>query len=107
MQNNLPNELIWALIAAFGGIARFLDKFLREEEKLVAGRIIATVTVTSFTGWMAAEVCLLYYPNWAIIAAGVGGYAGTQIMDELIRILRIRLQGSEQEMKKNDKPDRK
>lgn len=52
---------------------------------------------------MAAEIVLLMYPNWAIIAAGVGGYSGTQIMDEIVKILKLRLQITDKDLKENDR----
>lgn len=30
------------------------------------------------------------YPNWALIASGVGGYAGTQMMDLFVELMKIK-----------------
>lgn len=102
MQSKFPIELLWVIIAIFGGVARYLDRYLRNEEQFSYKRIIANFFVTGFTGWMAAIITLSFYPNWAVVAAGIGGYAGTQIMDEIIKIIKLRLNMNEQE-RKNDK----
>lgn len=97
-----PNyEMVWAIIVAcFGGIARYLDQYLHGKHEFHLVKLVATIVVTGFTGWLTAEIVATVYPSWKIIAAGIGGYAGSQIMEELIRILKLRLGAIEQQKNK-------
>lgn len=104
----LPIDVIFIIVAIFGGIAKYLDTFLHGNEKVTFARAISYVIVCAFTGWIAGEITLLMYPNWALIASGVGGYAGTQVMDLAVEILRIKLGAKNiDEVSESDKPFKK
>jgi LydA holin phage, holin superfamily III len=90
----LPNDLIWIIIAVLGGVARYLNKFLAGEETVSIGRVLATVFVTGFCGYMTAQVMMLMYPPWTVIGAGIGGWAGTQIMDTMVQFLKFKINGN-------------
>lgn len=101
--NKIPPEIIWALLAMFGGIAKYLDIYLREGGPIVWMKFIASVTVSAFAGFMSAHMMILIYPSWVFIAAGIGGYASTKILDLLVDLLRYRLgekNGNEPKTKK-------
>lgn len=86
----IPIDVIFIIVAIFGGIAKYLDTFLHGQEKVTAARVFSYVIVCAFTGWMSGEIMLIMYPNWALIASGVGGYAGTQMMDLFVELMKIK-----------------
>lgn len=90
----LPSDVILILIAIFGGVARYLDATLNGKEQINWVRFLSYVLITGFTGYMAAQVMLLMYPSWVFISAGVGGYAGTQIMDFFVEAIKLKLGAS-------------
>lgn len=76
-------EFIWVILALFGGLARYLDTYLKGSEIFSISRMIATIIVCGFSGFMVAELMLLLYPNWALWSAGIGGYAGVEALNAL------------------------
>lgn len=109
MEPQFPNnEVVWSIVvAAFGGLAKYLDKYLRQQETLHFIRLFSTLVVTGFTGWLISELVVsVNHPEWRIMAAGIGGYAGVQIVDEVIAVLKMRFaQGNT--VSKSDKKDEK
>lgn len=89
--NNLPPELIIAILAVFGGVARYFDFYLKGSEHFVITRFIASLFVSAFSGFMTAQIALLLYPTWVYIGAGIGGYASTKVLDIIITIIQKRL----------------
>lgn len=90
---NFWAELAWVGIAMTGGIARYLDTYLRTATPPKFGMLLAHALVSGFSGYMVAQVALRVQPDWALVAAGVGGYLGTQGLDWLSEILKRRLGG--------------
>lgn len=78
-----PPELIWIVIAIFGGLARYLDTFMKNKEPFSVANVLASAFICGFTGFITAEVMLLVYPQWALVSAGIGGYLGTEVMNYL------------------------
>lgn len=72
------------------GIAKYLDSYLRGQ-KISVGHFIATILVCGFTGYMSAHIMLLMNPNWAFIASGIGGYAGTNMMDFFVDVIKSKI----------------
>jgi hypothetical protein len=101
---NIPNEVVWILVAILGGAARYFDRYLKGEETLLFVRLISTIIVTGFTGYMCAQVILLLYPQWVTIGAGVGGYAGTQIMDMIFELVKLKLGDANKVVRDESKP---
>lgn len=96
---NVPESIVWLALAVLGGIARYLSKFLVGQETLTTSRIIATIFVTGFSGYMTAQVMLLVYPPWTVVGAGVGGWAGTQMMDVFVDFVKYKVQAKQDEKK--------
>lgn len=90
--NSFPslNDLSWALIALMGGVARYLDGFLKGQQTPTWSRIAAHAFVSGFSGYMVAQVAVLIKPEWSFISAGVAGYLGTQALDMVADLMRQR-----------------
>lgn len=89
--SSLLNEVAWAFIAILGGIARYLDAFLKGGQPPTWTRMLAHAFVSGFSGYMVAKVALLIKPEWAFIAAGVAGYLGTQALDMVAELMKKRV----------------
>lgn len=75
------DQYTWGLIAMVGGVVRYLDVYLKTGQPPSFGPAIATALVSGFSGYMTALFVIHYDPSWAVVAAGVGGYLGTQGLD--------------------------
>ncbi len=85
---NWWETLLWIGLAMMGGVARYLDTYLRSGQNPKVGLAVAHAFVSGFSGYMVAQVTLKFYPDWALVAAGIGGYLGTQGMDWLATVLK-------------------
>lgn len=74
-------DLAWVLIAMVGGIARYLDQYVRTGVSPRLGLLLAHTVVSGFSGYMVAQTIIRLSPEWALVAAGIGGYLGTQGLD--------------------------
>jgi len=83
-------ELLWVLLAMAGGIARYLDVYLRTGILPKVGHLIAHAVVSGFSGYMIAQIVIRISPDWALVAAGIGGYLGTQGLDWASSVLKHR-----------------
>lgn len=86
-------ELMWVLFAMAGGVARYLNMYLRTGAVPKMGLLFAHAVVSGFSGYVVAQVILRIEPDWAFVAAGVGGYLGTQGLDWAASVLRTRFGG--------------
>jgi hypothetical protein len=79
--------LSWGLLASAGGAVKFLAAMLRTPEKMSAKRFLfllgANVCISGFSGLIFALLFSTLSPDrtWQLIAAGIGGYLGTQLLD--------------------------
>lgn len=89
-------EIIWAILAVLGGIAKYFDKYLKGQETFTVLRMVSNMFVSGFTGYMTAQFFLLMYPTWALIGAGIGGYAGTQMLDLIVEFLKFKVKPTEE-----------
>lgn len=80
-------ELTWILLAAVGAVAKYLDDYLRKGLTISFAKLLATVIVGGFTGYMLANVVEQYSPNMAKVAAGMGGFMGTRAMDFILPLI--------------------
>lgn len=85
------NDLAWAVIAVLGGVARYLDSFLKGQTVPTWSRMTAHAFVSGFSGYMAAQATLLLKPEWSFIVAGVAGYLGTQALDIIADLIKRRV----------------
>jgi len=85
------NDAVWAIIAVLGGLASYLDSFLKGKQTPTLGKMIAHAFVSGFSGYMVAQIVLLIKPEWAFVAAGVAGYLGTQALDLAADMLKRRV----------------
>ena len=89
----LPSDAIWIIIALFGGLARYLDTYLKGKETFSIGRMIASVVICGFSGYMCAQLFLLLYPQWAFFSAGIGGYIGVEALNNMYEIWKNKIGG--------------
>ncbi len=106
----LTAELMWLVLAMAGGVARYLDAYLRTGVLPKMGMLAAHALVSGFSGYIVAQVVLRMSPDWALVSAGVGGYLGTQGLDWVASIMRERFGGTIPPKRNNnvalgDKPD--
>jgi hypothetical protein len=103
---SLIPHIAWAAFAVVGGVARYLDEAFRGGKGFRPLHLVTTAFISGFSGYMVAQLALKVNPSWALIAAGVGGYLGTQAMDEIRKILFTYLSrgvASEQRREEKDK----
>lgn len=84
-------ELLWVLIAMAGGIARYLDQYLKTGQAPKLGLMLGHAVVSGFAGYMVVQITIKFQPDWAVIAAGAGGYLGIQGLEWLSWMLRARV----------------
>lgn len=89
----IGSEFIWVLVAMLGGVARYLDSYIRTGDRPRLGLLIAHALVSGFSGYMVAQAVIQFSTSWAMVAAGVGGYLGTQGLDWLATVLRDKVIG--------------
>jgi hypothetical protein len=92
-------DAMWVLLAMAGGIAKYLDSYIRTGLLPSLGILFAHAAVSGFSGYMVAQVVIRFSPEWALVAAGVGGYLGTQGLDFASAVLKARITGA---LPKND-----
>lgn len=81
------------MIAFCGGLARYLFNWMKLPPGSPFGwcRMLATGAAAGFTGLMTGSVVVLMgYPTWALVAAGIGGFMGTESMELLFDLARRR-----------------
>lgn len=96
MQNFLENtaEVAWIILAMIGGVARYLDRYIRTGHSPKPGMLVAHTLVSGFSGYMVAQTIMRFDADWALVAAGVGGYLGTQGLDWLASVLSTKFGGT-------------
>lgn len=85
--------MMWVILAVFGGVARYLDAYIRGTATISFGLLVAHSFVSGFSGYMVAQTVLLFTDpksGWAFVAAGIGGYLGTQGLDWVAAILKTK-----------------
>lgn len=82
MQNNVPTEVVYTLLASAGGVARYLSEYLKHN-KFSWTILIANVFISSFSGYMFAKfsTVLGIQSDVSYIFAGLGGFLGTRALE--------------------------
>ena len=99
--SHVINNIIWAVIALFGGVAHYLDAFLKGTHPTGWAKFSAHTFVSAFSGYMAANVIFLYKPEFTFIVAGVAGYLGPQVLEFISLFIQKKI-GISLEPVKND-----
>ena len=85
VMQNIPPEMLWLIVATIGGLARVSQRMIVDgPTPLVA---LAHVIVSAFSGMMAAlfthQIGMM--GNSLLLAAGLGGWAGVEMIEYLRR----------------------
>lgn len=89
----VPAEIVYVLVAAAGGVARYLQHYLNDGG-FTWQHFIAHVIVSSFSGYMFynfANNVLGFPDNTVAIFAGLGGWMGVEALKMLESIIKKRL----------------
>ncbi len=89
---NVPIEWIYAILAAFGGAARYLNMYLKDGKFLLAN-FIANILIAAFSGLMFAFVAesMHFQGSWMFAFAGIGGFAGHNALEFLVGFLKRKI----------------
>lgn len=88
---DLWTDFLLVLLAVFGGVARYLDEYLKTDILPKFGKAMAAAFVSGFSGYMVGLIANKVAPEWALVAGGLGGYLGTRGLDMANDLLRSRL----------------
>lgn len=91
--HKIPTEVAYVAIAAFGGIARYLQFYLNEGA-FAWQHFIAHTLVSSFSGYMFYQFAvniLDFGPNTIPIMAGLGGWMGVEALKMLEAFVKKKL----------------
>lgn len=89
---NIPLEIIYVSLAALGGVARYLQKYL-DEGKFGWQHLIVHIVISAFSGFMFyqfAENVLHISPSMVPVLAGMGGWMGVEslkVVEALVKKL--------------------
>jgi len=81
-------EILYAIVAVVGGLARSMGDYLHGKTPLAWHKILAQMVVSGFSGVMFADVMGKINPDWMFVASGIGGYMGVQAIEFLFDIIR-------------------
>lgn len=86
-------QILWVGIATVGGVVRYVDVYLKTSVPPRLGPAMGNAFVSGFSGFMVALTVTRFDPSWALIAAGAGGYLGTQGLDWISTVIQQRFGG--------------
>lgn len=78
------SDVIIALWGLLGGLFRALNTSLTTGVIPSTTHVVGNVMVAGFCGYLAAKIAGRIDPDWVMVAAGAGGYLGTQTVDILL-----------------------
>lgn len=97
---HLAQLLAWGLLAGAGGAVRFVSVMMRTKGHISSRRflvlLVGNVFVSGFSGLIGALAFSTFSSNhiWQMIAAGVFGYGGTQVLDFLALAMQRKVAGT-------------
>ena len=85
-------ELVYVTVAAVGGMARYLQKYL-EEGDFRFRHMLAHLFVSAFSGYMFGEfgLWLGLEERSLFLLVGIGGYMGTESLKLIETVMKKRL----------------
>lgn len=89
----IPAELLYVVIAAIGGTARYLQHYLTEDN-FIWPHFVAHIFVSMFSGYMFFHFAtdIVGMPETSVaIFAGLGGWMGVESLKMLESILKKKL----------------
>ena len=92
----LTSAAIYASLAGAGGAARFISHCINSKNEMCAKKyfilLVSNVFISMFSGLTTALIASLTSTNPTVhlVAASVGGYAGIEIMNIYLNILKSR-----------------
>lgn len=96
--DELKDAAKYITLATTGGAARYLHAYL-EGEPFSWPKLAAKCFISGFAGYMVASIAAKLSADWVHVAAGVGGFAGTQALDFIIAIAKKKIDPQVQENK--------
>lgn len=88
--HKIPTELIYVVMAAVGGIARYLQSYLSEGE-FAWHHLLAHTFVSAFSGYMFYQFAfnILHLGQGSLpVVAGLGGWMGVEALKLLETLIR-------------------
>ena len=83
----IPTEIIWTILAILGGVSKQINQTLNEKKKFDWRVFLSRTVVSGFSGYMFAQTASILHPEWALVAAGIGGYMGSEAIDFIVHFL--------------------
>lgn len=87
-------EIVYVLLAAFGGMARYLQQYYLDERKFAWRHMFVHMIISAFSGYMFYQfgITMLNLPSEMMpIIAGMGGWMGVSALKFLEDALLKRL----------------
>ena len=82
MLESFISHLIYMIVATAGGVARYLDLYLRGKRTWKLAHLVASAAASGFSGYIFAQFFIIIgQPQWALVTAGVGGAMGLSSVD--------------------------
>lgn len=89
---NIPRS--WILLAGLGGVVRFLSANLRSQKPIKPFSFILALLANCIISGFAGPLAALYFSTktddqtWHLIAAGIGGYLGIEMLNLLSAVFK-------------------
>lgn len=91
---SFPKPYNWILLAGMGGVVRFLSKHLQNKKPIKPLSFIVALLANCFISGFTGPIAALYVSTktddstWTLIAAGIGGYLGIEVLNLISAIFK-------------------
>src|SRR3989338_8446163 len=91
-QMSIPKS--WIVLAGIGGAVRFLSGNLKDKKPMRPASFLLALLANCIVSGFAGPMTALYVstmtddPTWAVIAAGIGGYLGIEMLNLISAIFK-------------------